>query len=299
MTYTINSTTSHSLTIEDYVDYLESDVDTKDQDSVLGSADALRALSNNPDVMVAKLNRELGDLLNFQSFNRYTAQTFTLASRGNFFVRANVWMPPAPSADVRRWEDALQAYELPHDHDFSFLTVGALGPGYETQIWEYDPDSVVGYVGERVDLTYLETTTLDKGKVMFYRASEDVHSQHHPKELSVSFNLIVVDREHQRPNQFVFDVENGTIASIPPNPAVLGPQVVCELAGYVGNSRTVNLLEDLTRSRARPRLRTAAYAALGVLEPHRLEELLTRGLADRDEYVRGVARDRLAALEVR
>ena len=29
-------------------------------------------------------------------------------------------------------------YHVPHDHNFSFLTVGYLGPGYWSEYYEYD-----------------------------------------------------------------------------------------------------------------------------------------------------------------
>jgi hypothetical protein len=297
MTYTLSTTASESIDVDDYVDHIESSVNLLDRDSVMASADALRALSNNPAIMVRKLNEELRDLAGFQSGNPYSPQTFVLARGNHYLVRANVWMPPAPSAAVREWEDDLQAFELPHDHDFSFLTVGYLGSGYKTTIWEYDPDSVIGHDGERVELTYLETTTLERGKVMFYRASQDIHSQHHPAEFSVSVNLLIDNPEQRHRPQFIFDVENGTIASIAPTPAILGPQVVCELAGFVGDATTVNLLEDLAEYHERPRLRVAAYEALEALTPDRKAEFTRRALADRDEYVRHVSRARQVKLE--
>lgn len=299
MTYTLSTTATGSIDVDDYVDYIESSVNLLDRDSVMASADALRALSNNPALLVRKLNKELRDLTGFQSGNPYSAQTFVLARGKNYLVRANAWMPPARSAAVRKWEDDLQSFDFPHDHDFSFLTVGYLGSGYETTIWEYDPDSVIGHDGEPVDLTYLETTRLDRGKVMFYRASQDVHSQHHPAEFSVSVNLLIDDPEQRRRPQFVFDVEKGTIASIAPTPAVLGPRVICELAGFVGDATTVNLLEDLAEHHERPRLRVAAYEALEALNPGQREELTQRALADRDEYVRHVTRGRLPGPENR
>ena len=43
-------------------------------------------------------------------------------------------------------------YHVPHDHNFSFLTVGYLGPGYWSEYYEYDYGEVVGMPGEKVDL---------------------------------------------------------------------------------------------------------------------------------------------------
>jgi hypothetical protein len=90
MTYTLSTTATESIGIDDYVDHIESSVNLLDRDSVMASADALRALSNNPAIMVRKLNEELRDLAGFQSGNPYSPQTFVLARGNNYLVRANV-----------------------------------------------------------------------------------------------------------------------------------------------------------------------------------------------------------------
>jgi hypothetical protein len=78
------------------------------------------------------------------------------------------------------------------------MTVGFFGPGYETTIYEYDSSKVTGFVGESVDLRFLETTQLPPGKVMLYRPHADVHAQYPPSELSISLNLMVRDATEKR-----------------------------------------------------------------------------------------------------
>src|SRR3546814_33924 len=68
-------------------------------------------------------------------------------------------------------------YGKAHDHNFSFLTVGYMGPGYWSEYYEYDYANVAGYVGEKVNLRYIEKSKLDEGKVMLYRIHRDVHLQ--------------------------------------------------------------------------------------------------------------------------
>ena len=78
----------------------------------------------------------------------------------------------------------------PHDHNFSFLTVGYLGPGYWSEYYEYDYAAVVGLPGEKVDLRFIEKARLEQGKVMLYRAASDVHNQLPADEMSVSINIM-------------------------------------------------------------------------------------------------------------
>ena len=219
MALTLSVHTSDSLALPDYLEYMSGSVDPHNLDAVLESASALKALANNPMLIVDELNdefRRAGNLDHYQAGNGYSAQTLVLGKGPGFIVRANVWLPPAATALERDSQRSLSAYQLPHDHDFSFLTVGYWGSGYATSIWEYDSQKVVGRIREPVDLTFLEHTTLPRGKVMFYRASKDVHSQEYPSELSVSLNLLLLP-DNGSTSQYMFDPGAGVISGIIPN----------------------------------------------------------------------------------
>ena len=54
----------------------------------------------------------------------------------------------------------------PHDHNFEFLTIGYHGPGYRSDHYEVDPQTIVGVVGEKVVLTPKGSSTLAPGQVM-------------------------------------------------------------------------------------------------------------------------------------
>ncbi|MFX9061834.1 hypothetical protein ABTN34_19000, partial [Acinetobacter baumannii] len=60
----------------------------------------------------------------------YGAQAILLAPpNGNYVLRANCW-PARDDAIVRASGTAPFFYDMPHDHNFPFLTYGYLGPGY-------------------------------------------------------------------------------------------------------------------------------------------------------------------------
>jgi len=155
MAVTLEADTQQVITLDEYVDFISREVDADDEASILASAPMLRALANNRSMIGDYLTEELRSWQTFQPTNSYTAQTLMLARTGRFAVRANIWEPPDASPERREYQKALYYYEVPHDHNFSFLTVGYIGPGYETLIYERDPDAVVGVPGEKVDLRFV------------------------------------------------------------------------------------------------------------------------------------------------
>ncbi|MEA5523451.1 HEAT repeat domain-containing protein [Nodularia spumigena] len=297
MTITININTDESITLEEYVEYISSTIDLSDTEQVINSATALKALSNNRSFLVEKINQELLNWDNFQTENSYSAQTLALGGKDGFFVRANIWTPATKSKSPgeSEWEKKLFAYELPHDHNFSFLTVGYLGSGYETTIYEYEPTTVIGYEGEPVDLTFLERTSLPRGKVMYYRASRDIHTQEPPIELSISINLLIVSPEANTSNQYCFDIESATIKGFVQNPGT-GRIMLCHLARHVGDGSTINILEALAKNHEQPRLRWTAYESLVTLNPTAKAEILEQAVNDSHSFVQMYARKALGTL---
>lgn len=164
MALTIESETSDSIELDEYLDYVAENVDPTDVEQVIESAEKLKSLSNNRKFLVEKFNKELCDWESFQSDNAYSSQTLALGQGKKFFVRANMWAPPANSGEIGDWESKLFAYSKPHDHNFSFLTVGYIGSGYGTAIYEYNPQDVRGKVGEKVNLTFFRKNYFATGK---------------------------------------------------------------------------------------------------------------------------------------
>ena len=289
MAITIPCETDSVLDLDEYVAYVRDNVDFRDEDSLADSAPKLRQLANNRDLIVDRINRELDDWDTFQTDNTYTSQTVMLAVGKDFYVRANMWLPPAALPQDREWQDKLFFYRVAHDHNFSFLTVGHLGPGYETTIWEYDRDGVKGELGEHVALRLLERTVLDEGKVMLYRACRDIHSQEHPRECSISINLVASPPEVHQTTQYLFDTDEGKIMSRLQK-AVSGHVFLCSLAQHIGNGATPPILEKILHTHYSSRVRVAAATALAALEPAAARPDVWRSvLADTDESVRRIA----------
>jgi hypothetical protein len=185
-----------------------------------------------------------------------------------FFVRANIWLPKLADEVHQKSEQTLYAYELPHDHNFHFVTVGYYGDGYRTDLYSYDIDKVTGYLGEHIEIESLGPKTLGPGDIMVYKANADIHVQYQPDSLSVSLNMIPLSNPHifESP-QFVFDVENKTIC------AGVSDQVssrifLLDFFRHMHNENTISLLGDVMVKHECPRTRGAALSVIHDIAPN-------------------------------
>ncbi|MEW6167156.1 MAG: HEAT repeat domain-containing protein [Pseudomonadota bacterium] len=293
MAITIPGSTDRVVTIEEFLDYVGSQVDLRDTDSIIESAPMLRALANNRTLILERLNRQVKSLYSRDTVD--SAQTVFLGKGDGFFVRANIWPSTADISAGRVYQDQF-AYDAAHDHNYSFLTVGYFGPGYVTEIYEYDPDSIEGYAGERVELQFLERVKFGVGSAMFYRASRDVHIQYAPDDLSITINMMILRPEVMLRDQYFFDLESRTLTGFPPQLDSSRRVSIVRMAGYTGDADSAQLLTDLARTHPCRRTRLAAFEALAQLQPPRAAEIWETACRDREPLVAHAAQRRLAAL---
>jgi len=290
MALTIPVDTARAISLEEYLDFVRGRLSVRDLDAVCESAPLLAQLANDRGFLARRLAEELGDWRAFQPDNAFTAQSFLLGAGDDFYLRANIWMPPEELRLPRDRGNHLFSYQIPHDHNFSFLTVGYWGSGYETAIYEYDRSCVSGRAGEPVRLSFLERTTLPRGKVMFYRALTDVHSQEPPEEFSISLNLVLPLAEPEE--QLFFDLASSTVTGHGSAPGA-GIVALCQLATYLGGTHAVGALEAIAHRHACRRARAAAYGAWSSLAPGSEGEIWRRALDDPAPLIRDEARSRL------
>jgi hypothetical protein len=256
----------------------------------------LRALANNRTLIVDALNKRVE---NFLAGGAITSAQALLLGRGeNFYVRANIWPAIGDMANGRAYQDQF-AYNFAHDHNYSFMTVNYLGPGYETEIYEYDYEKVEGYIGEAVNLTFLEKAKFSGGMAMLYRASKDLHIQYAPEELTITLNLMVSLPEVRIRDQFYFDLATRTISAYPNELQATGRASFVQLAGYVGNGQTRQLLTDLALRHPCRRTRLTAFDAVTRLSPGDAVGVWEKASTDPSPLVANSARRRLRDIETR
>ena len=186
------------------------------------------------------------------------------------------------------------SYELPHDHNFDFLTLGYFGPGYASDYWEYDFDALDGVIGERAGLRFVERSTLSPGKLMHYRAHLDVHSQLPPESLSVSLNIMHAGGAQGWLDQYRFDTERDAISGVL-SPG--GAEIFLRTAVGLGSANARDLAEHFARSHPSERMRlTALDAQAGVVSVAERDALWRRAEANGSGLVSREATRRRRAL---
>ena len=254
--------TAETDTIElgDVVETLETGpFDPEDEDCFASFGPLLKRLANNRHFLTDMVVEELKHRCHNQTRdNQYSPQVIMLHGRGrNFAIRANFW-PAMGDSVVQNSGTAPFFYGVPHDHNFSFLTVGYLGPGYWSDYYEHDHEAAAGYAGEPVNLRFVERSRLEQGKVMLYRAHRDVHNQLPADETSISINILGVSPTGPFRDQYRFDVERGCIDGIL-NRLALEPLIA--LAAHYGGEAGGELIERFAERHPSDRVRFMAVKA--------------------------------------
>ncbi len=287
-----------AIGLDELVEQLNaSDFDIRDEDSFAALGPLLAQLGRNENFLADLAILELKQRCSGQQAgNSYGAQVFLLRPpNGRYVLRANFW-PARADAVVRASGTAPFFYDMPHDHNFSFLTTGYLGPGYWSDYYEFDRATIIGLPGEYAGLRFIERTRLDQGKLMLYRASRDVHLQLPPDSFSVSLNILGYDPAQPWCEQFRFDIASGTIAE---GLTTAPSEALVSIAAQFGGGNGLEIAQHLAAHHPVPRMRATAIVALSSTLPCAVDRaaLLERAADDADAYVAGQARRRLALLE--
>ena len=287
-----------AIGLAELVEALNADsFDPNDEESFAAAAPLLKRLANNREFLAELAVAELKDRCSRQSLeNRYSSQVIMLhRASEKFFIRANFW-PSARDSVFKASGTSPFFYHVPHDHNFSFLTVGYLGPGYWSEYFEYDYESVAGLPGEKVDLRFIEKARLEPGKVMLYRAHRDVHNQLPADDMSVSINIMEASNRLPFLSQYRFDVNKCEVAGILTRTA---SEALLALAANHDGGNGRDLVESFAASHPCDRIRFAALRELA-WAAHDVEtglERLARGASSADAFVSAMSAREMATLQ--
>jgi hypothetical protein len=256
----IETECSEAIELADLVERLETrGFDPLDDEAMAAFGPDLRRLANNRrflgDLVIDELKRHCSTQ---SARNHYSSQVILLhGGSKKFLLRANFWPAEGDGVMVSSGRDPF-FYGLPHDHNFSFLTVGYLGSGYWSDYYEYDYGRVVGLPGERVDLRFVERSRLSPGKVLLYRKHLDVHAQLPPDDLSVSLNILALSPTSEFREQYSFDTGRSAVARVI---NASGLETLVRLAGHIGGDRGTELIDRFAQDHPSERIRFAAWRA--------------------------------------
>ena len=259
MPQVLNITEPQSCSLPEAIEALaDLDFDPRDEPSTQCAALWLKRLANNRSFLAEILLDRLAGRRAGEPESGYGPQALVLSPlRGSMFLRANIW--PAENDLCFQTSGARTfVYGVPHDHNFSFLTCGYIGPGYASDYYEYDYEHVAGYPGEDAGLRFVERSALNKGKTMLYRAHRDIHSQLPAERLSVSLNVMHVDPAQTWFDQYGFDLERGEVTKVlSPN----ATEVFLRAAVASGSGEAEEFARWVGKSHPSERLRLASFEA--------------------------------------
>jgi hypothetical protein len=267
--------------------------DARDEESFAALGPLLARLGRNRHFLADLAIEELkGRCEGQHATNGYGAQVMLLSPpNGRYLIRANFW-PARDDAVTRASGPAAFFYDLPHDHNFPFLTYGYLGPGYWSDYYEYDVEAVAGLPGEDAGLRFVERARLEPGRLMLYRMRRDIHIQLPPDSFSVSLNILGADPAQPWLDQYRFDIRRGVIAE---GLTCTGAEALVALAVHLGNG--VDLAAAFAHRHPCERMRVTALAALTSAAPEAGRAAMVRAASSASRFVAGHARAQLAALE--
>lgn len=226
---------------------------------------------------------------------RYGPQVLMLHAAEGWFLRANMW-PADDDPLLRASGRRAFFYDVPHDHNFSFLTIGHHGPGYVSDYWTYDAGTVRGLPGEAVALRFAGRHRLRPGRMMLYRSRLDIHDQKPPAAFSVTLNLMEAGGRDARCDQYRFDVARGTVVGTLNSRAV---EATMMLAAHLGGGNACDLVGHLAATHPINRIRFGAVRALAGAAASDEDRIAILDTAARrgDGYVSPLARRALAEAE--
>jgi len=273
--------------------------DPADEENLAHAALSLRRLGNNRaflgDLLLNELKAHAADV---QADNAYGPQVVMLGrpEHSNCFLRANIW-PSMNDAMVRASGKEAFVLDLPHDHNFHFLTLGYFGPGYWSDFYEADYEGIVGYIDEKVSLRRIGKQRLEEGMIQLYRAHIDVHAQLPADALSVSVNVVHTSGAQGWLDQYRFDTDQGQVTAILNYGA---SEAFLRIAVGLGSPEAIDLAHRFGRHHPSDRMRIHAFDALASLEGDvgARDALWERAESAGSRHLAMEARARRAELEV-
>lgn len=198
------------ISLKDFISYIDETLDFDNEISIEKCKKALARLYNNREFLIEYLIDSISHgLSRFESHNRYNPPSIILAERDKYILRANIWRPVSSFnlGDVN-------VYGIGHDHNFNFLTLNYWGPGYFSEMYEYDYSRVTGIPNEKCKLIENGLMNLSEGDIYFYRKNRDIHRQLPPKAATITINIMEKINLLAHTKQYLFDLDKKIINSV-------------------------------------------------------------------------------------
>ena len=231
------------ISLDEFFDtFRAANVKAGDDASLLSHASLLARLYPNrkflADVLISRLEAMWGEDYRATA----TSQTVNLGDLGNGHYLRMVFWPSRTDEFFERCDSSVFYYGRPHDHNFSFLTLGYDGPGYDSDYYVIDEDTSNWHPGSPAALESTGRKRLNPGEIMFYQRHVDVHSQLPPDENSISINIMGVATRGTGGHQFIFDEDCKSVQHIMQNQ--FNP-IIFDMAAALDSEQTERLATEI------------------------------------------------------
>lgn len=267
MSYIQTFSTDESMELDEFMEFADSKIDMRDKDSLFSLGEQLSMLGNNRTFLSRFLCEYIKQCFGPTPPSTLVSQSVVLARGRDCYIRANFW----PTAEeMTPSEAALFAYFQPHDHNFDLLSYAYSGSGYTTELYEYDYDEVMGYIGEEVRLVPKGSYTHKCGDVILYERNRDVHSQLPPLRPSITLNLLPTHTTGGLYDQYFFDIDaadptRARLATYAQS-NIEGRRRVFEMVQNFSDPNVIDVLSQFAISYPCRRTRYHALQALSVVD---------------------------------
>lgn len=232
--------------LDDFIEaFRDARVTLGDDEALLSQANLLAGLHGNRTFLKEALFEKLEAMWGTEYRAMATSQTINLGNLGGGHYLRMVFWPCVDDEFYERCDNSLFYYGRPHDHNFSFLTLGYDGPGYASDYFDILEDTKEWQPGKSVRLIQTDRKQLINGRVMFYRRHFHVHSQLPPEQNSISINIMGLPTPGKRGTQFIFDQECKTVQQVMQNR--FNP-VIFDMAAAVDSARALEITRDVLRT---------------------------------------------------
>ncbi len=248
----------------EFLERVWSEYNEDDRETVLPLIEDFRKVANNTGVFLDKIHNEIKSYAT-KNLSQYAQASILFAgTRGKRpYLRANIWPPVDPTSPAANDICQAYSYNLPHNHNFSFLTTGYLGSeGYQTEVWTLKTDCQNLKVGDVVETEFEGEYRLDTSKVMFYEAHKDIHIQRPPKAYSLSLNLMLKADADKYTDQHFFEPKSGKVVGVYSQTLARRRMLLLYVASLIGSEETYDILLDIALKSPDERLRVAAKNVL-------------------------------------
>ena len=264
-----------AISLDDFYDVCES-TPIRCGEDLESLVPCLHQLSSNRQFLADYLCEYLKSFATLEAPHSLLPTTFIPRFGKDYVFRVVVWPDNANTIEKGQ-------YNYLHNHDINFITCGYAGPGYKTDIYEFDFEKCGSVLGQKAGFRFVESTLLTQGKVMQFTAGTDIHLQYPPEATSVSIN--VVQRERQMAvAECSFDSKthrvNGHAVSI------FAKDMMLHAVANFGDENCRDVLQLIAHKHPFMRVRASAWHALMQANPEELDQLAEAAANDSHLYVR-------------